>query len=75
MKTTTINLNQYFQQFRKNVIGVEEAFTTPNGKKKMIYADWTASGRLYFPIERALLKILARLSEIHIQKLMLLVHQ
>lgn len=56
MRTTTTNLSQYFQRFRANVIGIDEEFETPDGKKKMIYADWTASGRLYAPIEHSLLK-------------------
>ena len=56
MRTTTTNLSQYFQRFREHVIGINEEFETPNGKKKLIYADWTASGRLYAPIEHSLLK-------------------
>jgi selenocysteine lyase/cysteine desulfurase len=45
------NLEQYFNQFRANIIGVDHTFTSPYGKKSIIYADWTASGRLYRPIE------------------------
>jgi selenocysteine lyase/cysteine desulfurase len=45
------NLEQYFNQFRANIIGVDQTFTSPYGKKSIIYADWTASGRLYRPIE------------------------
>ncbi len=56
MTSQTKNLSKHFQEFRQNVIGINEEFQTPFGKKKMIYADWTASGRLYVPIERALLK-------------------
>ncbi|MFK7947667.1 MAG: aminotransferase class V-fold PLP-dependent enzyme [Saprospiraceae bacterium] len=56
MTSQSTNVSQHFQQFRKNVIGINEEFDTPNGKKKMIYADWTASGRLYVPIERSLLR-------------------
>lgn len=44
-------LETYFSQFRENVIGINESIQTPYGKKKLIYADWTASGRLYRPIE------------------------
>ncbi len=44
-------LEQHFEQFRKNIIGIDQEFQTPFGKKKMIYADWIASGRLYGPIE------------------------
>jgi selenocysteine lyase/cysteine desulfurase len=44
-------LEQYFSKFRNNVVGNETYFNTPFGRKKMIYADWIASGRLYQPIE------------------------
>jgi len=47
----TSSLEAYFQPFRENIIGYDETFPTPYGEKKMIYADWTASGRLYGPIE------------------------
>ena len=40
-----------FEKFRSNTIGYGREFRTPFGIKKMIYADWTASGRLYKPIE------------------------
>src|SRR6056297_695875 len=46
------NLEQYFKPFRENTIGAETTFKTPYGEKKLIYADWLASGRLYAPIER-----------------------
>ena len=48
-------LEQYFDQFRKNIIGVNQEFVSPFGKKKIIYTDWTASGRLYRPIEEKLM--------------------
>jgi selenocysteine lyase/cysteine desulfurase len=44
-------LENYFSQFRKNIIGADTTFTTPFGEKNLIYADWIASGRLYKPIE------------------------
>nr|WP_235848359.1 hypothetical protein [Litchfieldia alkalitelluris] len=44
-------LEQFFQQYHQHVSGYNYHFETPYGKKKMIYADWTASGRLYNPIE------------------------
>ncbi|MCK5676935.1 MAG: aminotransferase class V-fold PLP-dependent enzyme [Flavobacteriaceae bacterium] len=50
-----MNLEQYFQKFRKNVVGIDQIFPTPFGNKKMVYADWTASGRLYRPIEEKIL--------------------
>ena len=44
-------LEKYFEQFRKNIIGIDAEITTPYGTRKLIYADWIASGRLYKPIE------------------------
>ena len=44
-------LEEYFQKFRNNIIGINQQFETPFGKKPIIYTDWTASGRLYRPIE------------------------
>lgn len=41
----------HFEAFRKNIIGNDLYFDTPYGKKRMIYADWVASGRLYKDIE------------------------
>ena len=48
-------LENYFQAFRKNIVGIDESFESPYGKKDIIYADWTASGRLYRPIEEKML--------------------
>ena len=45
------SLEEYFSQFRKNIIGIDATFATPYGQKPLIYADWIASGRLYGPIE------------------------
>ncbi len=44
-------MEKYFEKFRKNTIGCEQTFKSPYGEKKIIYADWIASGRLYRPIE------------------------
>lgn len=52
---TTTELELYFQQFRKNIIGIDQEFESPFGKKKIIYTDWTASGRLYRPIEEKMI--------------------
>ena len=49
-------LQDHFQSFRNNIIGIDTHFETPYGTQKMIYADWTASGRAYAPIEERLLK-------------------
>lgn len=48
-------LEQYFSEFRKNIIGIDQYFESPFGKQKIIYTDWTASGRLYRPIEEKLM--------------------
>src|SRR5512138_1481624 len=45
------DLEKYFAQFRSNIIGIDAQIETPFGIKKLIYADWIASGRLYQPIE------------------------
>jgi selenocysteine lyase/cysteine desulfurase len=42
---------QYFRKFRENVIGLNQEFQTVYGTQRIVYADWTASGRLYRPIE------------------------
>jgi len=47
-------LEKYFDQFRKNIIGIDAEIETPYGTKKLVYADWIASGRLYSPIEKRL---------------------
>ena len=54
--TRTVSLEQYFDKFRRNIIGQEQEFKSPYGYKRIIYTDWTASGRLYGPIEEKLLK-------------------
>lgn len=48
-------LEIYFEQFKKNIVGIDQTFQSPYGKKDIIYTDWTASGRLYRPIEEKLL--------------------
>jgi len=49
-------LEKYFDQYRKNIIGIDTTFVSPFGLKKILYADWIASGRLYAPIEKKLLE-------------------
>ncbi|CAM1343294.1 aminotransferase class V-fold PLP-dependent enzyme [Tenacibaculum amylolyticum] len=55
MHMEATSLENYFQQFRKHIIGIDQTFETPYGIKKLIYTDWTASGRLYRPIEEKLI--------------------
>lgn len=50
-----MNLEQYFLKFRENIVGIDQTFFSPFGEKKLIYTDWTASGRLYRPIENKML--------------------
>ncbi|MCA1322481.1 aminotransferase class V-fold PLP-dependent enzyme [Bacillus tianshenii] len=45
-------LEAYFSSFRTGIIGNGHKMKTPVGEKKIRYADWTASGRLYEPIEK-----------------------
>ncbi len=45
------SLEEYFKSFKNKVIGEDLIFNTPYGQKRMIYADWVASGRMYRPIE------------------------
>jgi selenocysteine lyase/cysteine desulfurase len=47
---------QYFSPFRNRVVGIDQCFATPYGEQTIVYADWTASGRLYGPIERRILE-------------------
>lgn len=47
-------LEAYFEQFRKHIIGQDQTFVSPFGEQRIIYTDWTASGRLYRPIEEKL---------------------
>lgn len=52
----TTSLEDYFAAFRANIIGQNQSFESPNGIQKLLYADWTASGRLYGPIEEKMLR-------------------
>jgi len=48
-------VQQHFEQFRKNIIGIDTFINSPFGKRhQLIYADWIASGRNYKPIEQKL---------------------
>ncbi|MCA0153892.1 aminotransferase class V-fold PLP-dependent enzyme [Winogradskyella vincentii] len=49
------DLEAYFNRFRAHIIGQNQTFKSPYGEQKIIYTDWTASGRLYRPIEEKLL--------------------
>jgi len=49
-----MSLEHHFSFFRKNIIGINQTFQSPFGEKKIVYADWTASGRIYKKIEEKL---------------------
>ncbi|MDP2037900.1 MAG: aminotransferase class V-fold PLP-dependent enzyme [Ignavibacteria bacterium] len=51
-----MSLENHFAKFRSNIIGIDQKFNTPYGEQKLIYSDWIASGRMYSPIESALLE-------------------
>lgn len=49
------NLENYFHKYRENIIGIHKTIQTPLREKvDLLYADWTASGRLYRTIEEKL---------------------
>jgi selenocysteine lyase/cysteine desulfurase len=45
-------LEKYFQQYRDNTVGIDAYYDSPYGRKKVVYCDWIASGRLYGPLEK-----------------------
>ncbi len=49
-------LESFFDGFRRGIVGIDHTIATPGGPQRLVYADWTASGRLYAPIERRLLE-------------------
>ena len=48
-------LELYFNEFRNDIIGVDQTFNSPYGHQKIIYTDWTASERLYRKIEEKIM--------------------
>jgi selenocysteine lyase/cysteine desulfurase len=51
-----MNLESYFSTYKQNIIGEDVFFESPYGNKKVVYADWTASGRMYAPIESMMME-------------------
>ncbi len=49
------SLEDFFAPFRQNIVGIDQTFRSPYGEQRIVYADWTASGRLYHPIEERML--------------------
>ncbi len=54
----TPSLAHHFAKFRKNIVGGNLKHSFPFGTMPLVYADWTASGRLYEPIENYLSTVL-----------------
>jgi selenocysteine lyase/cysteine desulfurase len=44
-------LAAHFARFEAGIVGRDLHITTPYGTKRVVYADWTASGRAYGPLE------------------------
>ena len=55
MEDQMSSLEKFFGQFRENIVGIGQTFGSPYGEKKLVYADWIASGRLYRPIEEKII--------------------
>lgn len=52
-----MNLEAHFQPFRERIVGIDATMQLADGSiRPLVYADWTASGRLYAPIEAFMLK-------------------
>jgi selenocysteine lyase/cysteine desulfurase len=49
---THVKLESYFAPFRANILGIDQDFESPCGRQRILYADWTASGRMFGPIEK-----------------------
>ncbi|NVJ59102.1 MAG: aminotransferase class V-fold PLP-dependent enzyme [Gammaproteobacteria bacterium] len=46
-----MSLDKHFSSFRQGIIGDDLTVSCNGSERSVIYADWTASGRLYRPIE------------------------
>jgi selenocysteine lyase/cysteine desulfurase len=53
-----MSLEKYFEKFRKHIIGNDEIVEIEKQNRRLVYADWTASGRMYRPIEQYISEIL-----------------
>ncbi|RPI67241.1 MAG: selenocysteine lyase, partial [Ignavibacteriae bacterium] len=49
-----MTLESVFAPYREKIVGIDLTFNSPFGTVPVVYADWTASGRLYGPIEERL---------------------
>ncbi len=52
-----IIMEHHFSKYHHNIIGQNQTIKTPyHDSIRILYADWTASGRMYQPIEERMLK-------------------
>lgn len=52
-------MEKYFSKFREGIIGINQTMVGIDGKEMpILYADWTASGRNYLPIEKRFQEVL-----------------
>lgn len=60
-------MEQYFAKFGRHIIGLNDTMRTPyHDSIRIVYADWTASGRMYQTIEdRVLKKVLPYVANTH----------
>lgn len=54
-----MSLERYFAPYRGNIIGIDAEFDAGFGRHRIVYADWTASGRMYGPIEQRMTRDIA----------------
>jgi len=54
-----VSLESHFAPFRANIIGINQDFESPFGRQRIVYADWTASGRMFGPIEKMMAEEIA----------------
>jgi len=59
LPVSATSLEAWFAPFRRDTIGFDQAFDSPYGRQRIVYADWIASGRLYAPIEDLLRSAIA----------------
>ena len=51
------SLESYFQEIRKGIVGNDTSYNSPYGKKKIVYADWIAGGRLHKDVEHQITNV------------------